>query len=218
MKKVQEIFEELGIDSSDLEASLQNQHLYTEKFTEKAEKLGVALPFEGAVEQMRLYNETMEKSSLHASASQEKIDSLGNEIGDFKGQIESTLVKVGELNVDLQSGEGMTDYQKELSKLREEVLHLTIALKEHLGKSFDDFHKDLKEGTEETEKFRKKTDDLAGKGEQSTIGKAAKNVITYGSIYALLRKAYRETIRTVTELDKALTDMSVVTTMTRKET
>ena len=117
----------------------------------------------------------------------------------------------------MQSGEGMTDYQRELSKLREEVLHLTIALNEASGKSFDDFHKKLKEGTKETEKFRKKTDDLAGKGEQSTVGKAAKNIITYGSIYTLLRRAYRETIRTVTELDKALTDMAVVTTMTRKE-
>lgn len=111
----------------------------------------------------------------------------------------------------------MTDYQRELSKLREEVLHLSIALKESLGKAADGFHDKLKEGTKETEKFRKKTDDLAGKGPQSTVGKAAKNVITYGSVYALLRKAYRETIRTVTELDKALTDMAVVTTMSRKE-
>ena len=74
MKKVQEIFEELGIDSSNLEASLQKQHLYTERYTELAEKLGVALPFEGAVVQMGLFNETMEKSGLQASASQERID------------------------------------------------------------------------------------------------------------------------------------------------
>ena len=217
MKKVQEIFEELGIDSSKLEDSLQRQHLYTERFRELAEKLGVALPFEGAVVQLELFNETMNKSRSHASASQEKIDSLGNEIGDFEGHIEDVLVKVGELNVDLQSGEGMTDFQRELSRLREEVLHLSIALKDALGGSFDKFHKDLKEGTKEVPKIDKKINDHAGKGEQSTIGRAAKNVITYGSVYALLRKAYRETIRTVTELDKALTDMAVVTTMSRKE-
>ena len=217
MKKVQEIFEELGIDSSDLEASLQNQHLYTEKFAEKAEKLGVALPFEGAVGQMKLFNETMNKSGLQASASQERIDSLGNEIGDFEGHIEDVLFKVGELNVDLQSGEGMTDYQRKLSRLREEVLHLIIALKEAAGVSADKFHKELKEGTVVVKKLDKEIDKHAGKGPQSTVGKAAKNVITYGSVYSILRKAYRETIRTVTELDKALTDMAVVTTMTRKE-
>ena len=119
--------------------------------------------------------------------------------------------------MDLQSGEGVTDYQRKLSRLREEVLNLSIGLKEDAGKAVDGFHAKLKEGTKETEKFRKKTDDLAGKGPQSTVGKAAKSIITYGSVYALLRRAYRETIRTVTDLDKALTDMAVVTTMTRKE-
>lgn len=217
MKKVQKIFKELEIDSSKLEASLQNQHLYTERFTEKAEKLGVALPFEGAVEQTRLFNETMEKSGLQASASQERIRLLNNEIGDFEGQIEDTLVQVGALNVDLQSGEGVTDYQRKLSRLREEVLNLTIGLKENAGKATDEFHKKLKEGTVEIEKLDKKIDDHAGKGPQSTVGRAAKNVITYGSVYGLLRRAYRETIRTVTDLDKALTDMAVVTTMSRKE-
>ena len=218
MKKVQEIFEELGIDSSNMEASLQKQHLYTERYAELAEKLGVALPFEGAVAQTKLFNETMEKSALKASASQERIDSLGNEIGDFERHIEDALVKVGELNADLQSGEGMTDYQRELSKLREEVLHLSIALKEDAGGSADKFYAKLKELIKGTEELEEKTDKLGGKkGEGSAFGRAAKNVITYGSVYALLRKAYRETIKTVTELDKALTDMAVVTTMSRKE-
>ena len=61
MKKVQEIFEELGIDSSNMEASLQKQHLYTERYAELAEKLGVALPFEEAAVQMDLFNETMKE-------------------------------------------------------------------------------------------------------------------------------------------------------------
>ena len=217
MKKVQEIFEELGIDSSNLEASLQKQHLYTERYTELAEKLGVALPFEGAVVQMDLFNETMNKSGSQAFLSQERIEGLNNEIRDLDGLIENALFQVGVLNVDLQSGEGVTDYQRKLSRLREEVLNLSIGLKENAGKAADNFHAKLKEGTKEVAKLDKKVDDHAGKGPQSTVGKAAKNIITYGSVYGLLRRAYRETIRTVTELDKALTDMAVVTTMTRKE-
>ena len=51
----------------------------------------------------------------------------------------------------------------------------------------------------------------------STFGKAANQVFNYGIAFTALRRIYRETLRTIRDLDKALTEMAVVTTMNRKE-
>ena len=51
----------------------------------------------------------------------------------------------------------------------------------------------------------------------SVIGQAAKQVLTYGSIVGLLRRAYQTTISTIKEMDEALTGMAVVTSMSRQE-
>jgi hypothetical protein len=51
----------------------------------------------------------------------------------------------------------------------------------------------------------------------STLGKAAKQVFNYGVAFSVLRRVYRETLRTIRDLDKALTEMATVTTMSRKE-
>lgn len=49
------------------------------------------------------------------------------------------------------------------------------------------------------------------------MGKAVKQVFAYGTAYKFLQKIYKETIRTVRDLDKALTGMTVVTGISRKE-
>lgn len=51
----------------------------------------------------------------------------------------------------------------------------------------------------------------------STVAKAAKQVFTYGTIMGLFRRAYQMAIGTVKDMDKALTDMAVVTSMSRTE-
>lgn len=51
----------------------------------------------------------------------------------------------------------------------------------------------------------------------SAIGKAVKQVFTYGSALQILRKAYSTIISTISDMDKALTGMAVVTTMSRQE-
>lgn len=52
----------------------------------------------------------------------------------------------------------------------------------------------------------------------SMVGKAAKQIITYGTVVKLLKTIYRETINTVTQMDEALTGMAVVTSMSREQT
>ena len=51
----------------------------------------------------------------------------------------------------------------------------------------------------------------------STLGKAVKQVFTYGSALQILRRAYTTIISTISDMDKALTGMAVVTTMSREE-
>lgn len=83
------------------------------------------------------------------------------------------------------------------------------------GKAKDEFTDlksriaDIKKPTRDVIKETKKID--------SSFGKAAKNVFAYGTAYSFLKRIYKETIKTVRDLDKALTDMAVVTTMSRKE-
>ena len=50
------------------------------------------------------------------------------------------------------------------------------------------------------------------------LAKATKQVVTYGTVLNLLKRVYNETINAVRDMDKALTGMAVVTTMSREQT
>lgn len=52
----------------------------------------------------------------------------------------------------------------------------------------------------------------------TTLSKAANQVFNYGLAFSFLRRIYRETLRTIKDLDQAFTEMAIVTTMSRKET
>ena len=57
----------------------------------------------------------------------------------------------------------------------------------------------------------------AVKQQQTTLGKAINNVVSYGTALNIVRTVYNRLISTITEMDKALTDMTVVTSLTREE-
>lgn|GEM_PF-4873448 len=73
-----------------------------------------------------------------------------------------------------------------------------------------------KKTRENTELTNKNT--TATTSNSTSIGKAAKNILNYGLAIQLLRRVYRETIKTIKELDSALTEMAIVTQLNRKET
>lgn len=52
----------------------------------------------------------------------------------------------------------------------------------------------------------------------TTFGRAAKQVFTYGTALNILKRLYTETIKTITDMDEALTGMAVVTSMSREQT
>ena len=49
------------------------------------------------------------------------------------------------------------------------------------------------------------------------MGKAINQVFNYGIAFSMLRRVYRETLRTIKDLDSALTEMAIVTSMSRDE-
>lgn len=55
------------------------------------------------------------------------------------------------------------------------------------------------------------------KANTSTLSQAARNVFTYSTALHILRSAYQQCINTITEMDKALTSMTVVTNLTREQ-
>jgi hypothetical protein len=71
----------------------------------------------------------------------------------------------------------------------------------------------------EQKNLSKSTDNVskALKNKSNTLTQAAKQVFNYGVAFSILRRIYRETLRTIRDLDKALTEMATVTTMNRQE-
>lgn len=51
----------------------------------------------------------------------------------------------------------------------------------------------------------------------STLVKATKNLITYGTVYSTFRRLLTVTISTIKDMDEALTGMAVVTNMSRNQ-
>ena len=111
---------------------------------------------------------------------------------DFTGIPDDVIQKIMDLSNSIESLTG-------------NLLKLNSKAKDQLIKNQEQTIKNTKKITSEVEK------------ETSTLGKAAKQVFAYGTAFAFLKRIYKETLNTIKNLDKALTDMAVVTTMSRRE-
>lgn len=165
-----------------------------------------------------------------------------NDLTIYKNQLEAEQKKIIEERVRLTLGKAETEVdnlETDLAakiKIRDEINNQKISLedlseaeKEKYGLSNEMYKKGAElnaEHTKETEKRKKAEKEATKEIKQSTdatneqggaFTKAAKQVFNYGVAFNLLRRVYRETIQTITELDKALTEMTIVTTMSREE-
>ena len=120
----------------------------------------------------------------------------------------------------LEFAEGVENEEEaEIIKKTNEALETYIDLSAIADESRDELRKKIKEFVreqKEEEEAIKKTNS-ALKDKDNTLGKAIKNVVNYGSAYAIVRRIYKETISTIKEMDKALTNMTVVTSMSREQ-
>jgi hypothetical protein len=87
-----------------------------------------------------------------------------------------------------------------------------LEIVEALGDLYGDLKPRIKNANNEQQNFNRGL-----QGTNGTFTKAAKQVFNYGIAFSFLRRIYRETLRTVRDLDKALTEMAIVTTMSREE-
>ena len=87
------------------------------------------------------------------------------------------------------------------------------------SKQAQEYNKEAKktgaEHSANTKSTNKNTDAL--KKNETTLGKAVKNVVSYGTALNLVRRIYGTLISTITDMDKALTNMTVVTQLSRKQ-
>lgn len=120
--------------------------------------------------------------------------------------------------------------QKELKQLNEQSEKTTtskgsefIDVNEVLGKvnsgidNLTNSEKDAETQTEQLDEVEKKNTQTLDKKQKTLMGTAAKTVLYHNAVN-MLKRMLRTTINVVQDLDKAFTDMAVVTTMSREQT
>lgn len=98
----------------------------------------------------------------------------------------------------------LEDSHNQLAQYKKEQSDATNKQKKH-NKTVSDGNKTIKEVDKSTKNYN------------TTLGKAVYNVVSYGSALTLVRTISNKFIQTITEMDKALTDMTVVTELTREQ-
>ena len=122
------------------------------------------------------------------------------------------------------------DLQKELKQLNEQSEKTTtskgsefVDVNEVLGKvnsgidNLTNSEKEAETQTEQLDEAEKKTTQTLDKKQKTLMGTAAKTVLYHNAVN-MLKRMLRTTINVVQDLDKAFTDMAVVTTMSREQT
>lgn len=115
------------------------------------------------------------------------------------------------LKIDPQS---LATYQQYVGAINQANQALTTAktkVQEH--------NKEVATGTTTQARHQHQTDKTTVSYEKNrtALGKAVHNVVSYGSALTLVRGVYTRLIQTITEMDKALTGMTVVTQLSREQ-
>lgn len=98
------------------------------------------------------------------------------------------------------------------------VVNLTEAMSKSSGVA-QKHEQEVAKGTKTQYAHKVQTDKLTHSYDKNrtTLGKAVHNVVSYGSALALVRGIYHKLIQTITEMDQALTSMTVVTQLSRDQ-
>ena len=171
-------------------------------------------------------------NKLIAAAEKRKL-SIKSEVAEAKVSanvqnkaVQDQLKYMSELSATIQENNGWTEEEKKVySELVDVLTRLVDARKQQANiqeqvktaqKQQNEANKSAKNSTQQfTSEINSNT--RAHEQNTSTVARAAKQVFTYGSVINLFRKIYRTAIQTVTDMDKALTDMAVVTSMNREQ-
>ncbi len=152
-------------------------------------------------EEQRILKERRAESLAVLKTDKESLETTQKSLENRRDQIESTLA-----DPDLGSS-------KEQADLYNSSLETALELQAEFKQKTDEARKSQQKNTASTKESTK-----AVKDNSSTLARATKQVFNYGIAFTALRRIYRETLRTIRDLDKALTEMAIVTTLNRKET
>jgi len=133
-----------------------------------------------------------------------------------QARLDSDEITQQDLLNDLKEGGTGAEVQKEENKVKSDTAKLLgtlVAVEKEHNRVKEEATKKEKSNTKAK---KKNTEEV--KKQENAIVKATKQVFSYGLAFTVLRRIYRETIRTITELDEALTEMAIVTSMNRAET
>lgn len=157
---------------------------------------------------------------------QEEIDTERATWQSKREGIAAEKASIAELNAKVAESTELTAQEKEMVN---QLISAQIALgdaRTQQANAVDKATKEEKELRDERERSTSSTHANTSAANQNakahdknrnSVSKAAKQVFTYGTIMQLFRRAYQLAINTVKDMDKALTDMAVVTSMSRQD-
>ena len=199
-----------------------------EKFIEVWNKLKTSMDSTSAeYKKLEKFNVTLSNqmtqraTSLKTEANEERA-TLAAKNAAYQEQVE----RIQQLNATIQSSNGWTEEEKaiysELTQILEQLSQARKRQADVSNAASAENKKQQNEAKNTSGAVRQLTAEVntntaAQNKNNSTVAKAAKQVFTYGSVMGIFRRVYRTTIQTVVEMDKALTDMAVVTSMNRQE-
>lgn len=215
IKSIEEAAKTVGYD---LGANAKNTNDIVLKFEEILNKQGLTLT--QAKEQLQVQsnlNSAVTEVAKGELEAQEKLKIEIEEKGKLAEKVQDEIKKTDEEFA--KTGEGSGDLGKEIQNLAVAITQLSSDLKLGLNRNIGSLTDEQIKAIQAAEESAKAHDNLTPKVKEAstTFGQAAKNVFSYGTAFQFLKRIYRETIRTITELDKSLTDMAIVTDMNRKE-
>ena len=185
--------------------------LTTETFAAKlnaGEKIGYK-DEKGNIQEVALSSEVAKQAELYTKANEKlanlqiKLDKANTALDNFTSQLEKQIEEDRKSNPD--GGASIVT----------EVLNTEKDVRQGMSRTKEDFI-DAKNAEKETYAIESNTKAL--ERNQSTLGKAFKQFTLYNLALKFTKKAIREAVQTVKELDKELTEQAMVTGMTREET
>ena len=168
---------------------------------------------------LRVFNK--EGTELHGAARDTRLRNTGiedyakvsQEVNSFKVALDETTQALKKAKTDLENTPtGSTTHPTTVETLQhsQETSEAVAGIKENMGKETEDT---IKRTSEELSNF-----DNNVKKTSSSLGRAFKQFTIYAIAVRAVKKALREAVQTVKEIDRALTEQAMVTGLTRKQT
>ena len=139
---------------------------------------------------------------------------IKNDLEQLDKEIKEINAKIAKINADIGTEMQNSAIAPEVTNTTaQEGQTLDILNKQREENLAEEQQENTKANTEDVENFTK-----AVNKQSTSIGKALKQFSLYAIAYRSLRKAAREAVQTIKEIDRTLTEQAMVTGLTRKQT